>query len=158
MTANRFTGTHMLLCIFGFFGVIIAVNITLAVFATSTWTGLVAKNGYVTSQAYNGVLEGARKQAALGWSSQLDLKDGRLDFSLSDRNGNALTGFEVDAKISRPIHELDDLAVKFVADADGQYSATAELKAGQWDVDLVASNSKGETYRRIFRLWVEPAT
>jgi nitrogen fixation protein FixH len=40
---KEFTGRHMLLIMIAFFGVIIAVNITMAVVARQSWTGLVAK-------------------------------------------------------------------------------------------------------------------
>ncbi len=57
-----FTGRHMLFAMLAFFGVIIAVNLTMAVFATKSWTGLVVKNSYVASQAFNRELEQAKVQ------------------------------------------------------------------------------------------------
>ena len=46
----RFTGFHMLACMIVFFGVIVAVNLTMATLASQSWTGLVVKNSYVASQ------------------------------------------------------------------------------------------------------------
>ena len=40
----RFTGYHMLAIMVAFFGVVIAVNLTMATFASRSWTGLVVEN------------------------------------------------------------------------------------------------------------------
>ncbi|RWK14298.1 FixH family protein, partial [Mesorhizobium sp.] len=58
MTANAekprvFTGRHMLAIILAFFGVVIAVNLTMATLANTSWTGLVVENTYVASQQFN---------------------------------------------------------------------------------------------------------
>ena len=47
---REFTGWHMAITMIAFFGVIISVNLTMAILASSTWTGLIVKNGYVASQ------------------------------------------------------------------------------------------------------------
>lgn len=49
----RFTGYHMIACVVSFFAVIIFANVTMAWFASSSWTGLVVKNSYVASQQFN---------------------------------------------------------------------------------------------------------
>ncbi|TGV41583.1 cytochrome oxidase, partial [bacterium M00.F.Ca.ET.168.01.1.1] len=38
---REFTGRHMLVIILAFFGVVIAVNLTMATLASTSWTGLV---------------------------------------------------------------------------------------------------------------------
>ncbi|MEO1102369.1 MAG: FixH family protein, partial [Pseudomonadota bacterium] len=48
-TPKRFTGWHMLAILVTFFGVVVTVNITMAVLAHTSWTGLLAKNGYRAS-------------------------------------------------------------------------------------------------------------
>ena len=65
---RRFTGGHMLALVCGFFGVVIAVNLTMALFATGSWTGLVVKNSYVASQHFNEELmnAAARKMCSAG--------------------------------------------------------------------------------------------
>lgn len=156
MTTRAFTGFHMALCVGGFFGVIIAVNITLAVIANTTWSGLIVNNGYVASQEYNGVLARAREQQALGWQSELVHADGSLDFTITRRDGGAIEGLDVRAKITRPTHENEDVDVAFARAPNGRYLARPSLGAGQWIVDVVAIHSSGTTHRRIFRLWVEP--
>ena len=39
----RFTGWHMTICLLVFFGVVIAVNVFMAVTASTSWTGLWSK-------------------------------------------------------------------------------------------------------------------
>ncbi len=52
--SKEFTGRHMWLLAVSFFGVIISVNIVMAVSAARTWTGLVVENSYVASQEFQG--------------------------------------------------------------------------------------------------------
>lgn len=51
--SRAFTGRHMLATILTFFGVVIAVNLTMATLASTSWTGLVVENTYVASQQFN---------------------------------------------------------------------------------------------------------
>ncbi|MGE3830257.1 MAG: FixH family protein, partial [Parvibaculaceae bacterium] len=68
----RVTGRFVFVLLVAFFGVIIAVNVTMAVFASRTWTGLVVENGYVASQHFNSELEQLRRQDKLGWTQRLE--------------------------------------------------------------------------------------
>src|SRR5690606_10441379 len=68
---REFTGRHMLLVMVAFFGVIITVNVTMAVLATRSWTGLVVGHTYVASQEFNERTERGRAQMALGWQPAL---------------------------------------------------------------------------------------
>jgi nitrogen fixation protein FixH len=59
-TAGTFTGWHMLGIMVAFFGVIIAVNLTMAYNAIHSWSGLVVQNTYVASQEFNDKAETAK--------------------------------------------------------------------------------------------------
>ncbi len=53
-TKCGFTGHHMLIVMLAFFGaVMIAANLTMASFASRSWSGLEVPNSYVASQEYN---------------------------------------------------------------------------------------------------------
>ena len=65
---RRFTGWHFTAIITAFFGVVVAVNLTMAVFATRTFGGVVVENSYVASQKYNDWLDAAKRQQQLAWS------------------------------------------------------------------------------------------
>ncbi|MEP6335045.1 MAG: FixH family protein, partial [Anderseniella sp.] len=84
---KQFTGRHMLFAMLAFFGVIIIVNLTMAAFATRSWTGLVVKNSYVASQAFNRELEQAKLQAARGWTGDITYSKGAVVLSLTDKSG-----------------------------------------------------------------------
>ena len=82
---REFTGKHMLAVILAFFGVILAVNLTLATLANTSWTGLVVENTYVASQQFNKKAEEGRAQAALGWTSKLTIAWGEVRYSLTEK-------------------------------------------------------------------------
>ncbi len=150
----QFTGTHMLVTILSFFGVIIAVNLTLAYFASGTWTGLVVKNSYVASQQYNEKLAEVRRQHDTGWSSQFDYSGEKAQFALLTRDGATLRGFDVKALFSRPTHENEDLELVMTEAANG-YETPVKLAPGVWNVEVTAMGADDRGYRKIFRLFVK---
>ncbi len=151
---REFTGKHMLMSILAFFGVIIAVNLTLAYFAVGSWTGLIVKSSYVASQDFNDVLAAAEAQDALGWTSTAFYEDGMLTFELNDAQGKPLYGYQVDAAVERPIHENEDHALVLQRVAGGPYQASVDLMPGAWVAKIVATGADGRLYRQDFRLWV----
>ena len=151
---REFTGKHMLVVILSFFGVIIAVNLTLAYFAVGSWTGLIVKSSYVASQDFNNVLAAAEAQDALGWTSTALYQHGVLTFELKDAQGKVLYGYQVDATVERPIHENEDHALVLQSAAGGPYQAPVDLAPGAWVAKIVATGSDGSLYRQDFRLWV----
>lgn len=152
-----FTGWHMLALICAFFGVVIAVNVTMAVFASGSWTGLVVKNSYVASQQYNEVLRDARTQGELGWKSTLAYEDGRLRFDLDTREGAAVAGAEVTAALSRPIGVERDHSLVLAEREPGLYEQSNALEPGIWNVEVMARAEGGTSYRQLFRLYIPEA-
>lgn len=136
--SRPFTGRHMLLCMVAFFGVIIAVNLTMATLANLSWTGLIVKNSYVASQNFNDHLRAGRAQAALGWASTLTYDDARLTFALRDKSGALLKADSVRVEIGRPATETSDRTLALSAGDDGQFSAVQDLAPGQWDLRATA--------------------
>lgn len=85
-----FTGRHMLFTMVAFFGVIIAVNVVMTVYASRTFSGLVAKNGYVASIDFARD-EAARAHAAeRGWQIDLSAPGGIVTLRARDRSGAPL--------------------------------------------------------------------
>jgi len=140
--------------VLAFFAVVIAVNTVLAVVASGSWTGLIARNGYVASQDYNGVLAEAREQRLLGWRSELEAAAEGLVFTLQDAGGRPVSGLSVAAAIARPTHEGEDRAVELEDRGGGRYVGAQKLAAGAWSVEVMAEDGSGRQYRRIFRLSV----
>ena len=149
-----FTGRHMLLVMAAFFGVTISVNLLLAFFASSSWTGLVVKNSYVASQEYNEKLADARAQDALGWSSELSQQDGEMVFVLSDENSGPLSSFEVTVLCSRPTHEAEDVRFALQEAAPGRYATDVSLQPGLWNAEVTAVAPDGRIFRKLYRISV----
>ena len=147
---REFTGRHMLMLVTGFFGIVIAVNLVLAYFASSTWTGLLAKNGYVASQDYNHVLEAAARQRQTGWHSNLALVAGGLEFVLQDASSRPLDVFAVTASIGRRTNEGEDRDLELTGAGGGRYVYDGAIAPGAWRAEVVARDGGQLRYRRIF--------
>ncbi|MEM8688677.1 MAG: FixH family protein [Pseudomonadota bacterium] len=151
---TEFTGRHMLLTMVAFFGVIIAVNFTMAFFASSTWTGLMVKNSYVASQDFNAKLAEARAQDALGWTSTMVLEGKDLKLTLKDNQARPLAGLNVVARVYRPVAEAEDHDVALTESGAGLYGATVDLNPGLWEVAIMATGRDDRNYQQIFRFIV----
>lgn len=149
----RFTGTHMLACLIAFFGVIIAVNFTMATLASKSWTGLVVKNSYVESQKYNSVLADAARQAQRGWSSTLAYENGEFAFYLKDKDGSPVKLDTVVMSLGRPAFEQQDQKLDLVALANDRFGLPIKLADGTWMLRIDAMSAQGK-YRRDLRLFV----
>lgn len=156
MTENidqrQFTGWHMLAVMVTFFGVIIAVNLTMAFFATSSWTGIVVDNVYVASQQFNEKSAEGRAQAALGWQPELEIEDGTLRYRLIDKDGALVPAGTAVAKFTRPTHTADDQEITLSPQPDGAFSAPVELGDGLWIVEIISEAGPNPPYRDRRRL------
>lgn len=85
-----FTGRHMLFIMVAFFGVVIAVNILMAMKATSSFTGLIARNGYVASIDFARDEEARAAAAARGWQIHLTAPGGIATLEVRDAAGAPL--------------------------------------------------------------------
>ena len=117
-----------------FFGVVIAVNLTMATFATRTFGGKVVENSYDASQKYNDWLAAARKQDALGWTITPSLDGQRRVTVALDPEGVTLSGFA-----RHPLGREPDVALTF----DG-YRSLEALPPGRWSLHLLARRGKDE--------------
>lgn len=150
-----FKGWHMALIMLAFFGTIIAVNITMAVIAKKSWTGLVVANSFVASQEYNDVIAKARAQADLGWSSDFAYEYGIISVALTDTEKTAITAETVAVQIGRPAFEQSDRTLYLEPDGTGRYTAHDRLEPGDWAITILA-RVHDEPYRRDLRLYVGP--
>jgi nitrogen fixation protein FixH len=127
---RRFTGWHMTAILLAFFGVIVAVNFTMATFATRTFGGVVVENSYVASQKYNGWLKAAREQEALGWRATASLgADRRVTVEVS------LPGAIVTGYAEHPLGRAPDVPLKFMGIES--FRSQNPLPAGRWTVHLL---------------------
>ncbi|HRP80084.1 MAG TPA: FixH family protein [Aquamicrobium sp.] len=135
---GEFTGKHMLAIMLAFFGVIIAVNLTMATFARTSWSGLVVQNSYVAGQHFNRLAEEGREQAALGWTPAFAIEGGVLRFALTDADGKPVRLESGTAALRRPVGDADDTQVALAA-SDGALEAALGVADGAWIVEVHAT-------------------
>jgi len=153
-STGEFTGWHMLAAIVAFFGVVIGVNVTLAVYAGSSWTGLVVENSYVASQEFNAHAAQGRAQAALGWTSTLSIADGHIRYGLSDRNGRAVALAGGTVAFRHPAYQAEDVTVELSRQPGGALGAERPIRDGVWIVEVLANAGLDHPYRDVRRLTI----
>ena len=148
---GKLTGTHVLIMIIAFFGVLIAVNAIFVSAALKTYPGVSEKKSYFQGLKYNDTLAERAAQAELGWRVSVTTVDrtgaqGRVVIAFSDAEKPisrlAVTGF-----VKRPVHDGDDQALVFEESAAGVYEAQiAAFAPGLWDLTVRAENDKGDVF------------
>lgn len=134
--SRAFTGRHMTLVLMGGFGVVIAVNLLMATLAVGGFSGVVVENSYVASQRFNGWLDEARDQRALGWTAVPQrLTDGRIAVATT----GVPAGASVAAMIRRPLGRPDTTELSFAPDETGRFISRNPIARGRWIVRLVIS-------------------
>lgn len=135
---RRITGWHMTAILIAFFGVVVAVNLTMATFATRTFGGVVVENSYVASQKYNDWLAAAERQRRLGWVFGASLDEARhVAVSLSAK-GAVVSGFA-----RHPLGREADIALAF-GPRHGRLVSDRALPAGRWQIHLRARHGGDE--------------
>ncbi|MGE0179021.1 MAG: FixH family protein [Sphingomonas sp.] len=142
---RRFTGLHMTLIIVAFFGVVIVVNMVMAVAASRTFGGKVVDNSYVASQRFNQWIAEGRAQARLGWTGRPTLNPNRQVVLELVRAGAPVDGASVHAVARHPLGRAPDLALGFIG-ANGRYVSTTALPAGRWQLQIEVRRG-GQVFR-----------
>ena len=146
------TGWHVLAMFVAFFGVIIAVNLTLAWQAISTFPGLEVDNGYVASQTFD--VEMAA-QKALHWdlSPHYDAARNELQLAFTDASGAPVTLASLEVLVGRPTETTDDIHPGFHP-VDAVYVAGATLHPGKWMMAVEARAANGTLFRQRVTFYV----
>ena len=143
MMSGEFTGRKMLALMVGGFGIVIAVNLTMASFATGSFSGVVVENSYVASQKFNGWLDQAKRQEALGWSADVAREGDRLVVQTEAVPVTAL----VSAELRRPIGEAESQPLTFAPGGQvGTMISNERVPDGRWIVRVTIS-SAGQIWR-----------
>lgn len=146
------TGRGVLAIAVGFFGVVIAVNVTMATLAVGGFPGLVTANPYVEAQKYDAE---QKAEKALGWSFGFAWEAGALRVAVTGPEGERVRGLDLVARVGRPATLAEDREARFVEDGAG-YAAALALPAGMWRVDLTATRSDGAVYTIADEVWISP--
>jgi nitrogen fixation protein FixH len=139
--SGEFTGRHMWYLAIGFFGVIITVNVSMAVLASTSWTGLVVSNSYVASQEFEQKRLAHEAQLAAGWKARLTYAPGILDLVILDGAGKPVDLGDVTVQINRPVGGHDDQRLTLARAPSGGYSASVSLASGVWEALVTASET-----------------
>ncbi len=134
---KKFTGYHAAAMIVAFFAVVVAVNMMMARFAVSTFSGTLVDNSYVASQSYNKWLEESRKQQAHGWTaSQVTRLEDKVAMTVRIADDSALQDAEITATAEHPVGRADPITLHFVQDRTGTYISRDILPEGRWKLRI----------------------
>lgn len=137
MLANgKFTGWHMTAILVAFFGVVMAVNFTMARMAVSTFGGTVVDNSYVASQKYNRWLNAAAQQDKLGWDVAVAIDTDRHVRIETILDGAQLEQVTAIGDALHPLGRAADVPLSFTATPEGHLLSTKPLPAGRWNLRL----------------------
>ena len=143
MTKERkLTGWHVLFGFVAAFGVIITVNLVMAYNAVSSFPGLEVKNGYIASQSFD---KRRLAQEALGWRAYVELRDGLMQVTLTDRNGKSVQVGKLQALVGRPTSDRDDFTPELSYNGRA-YVGPVRLAQGKWIVHLTAVSLEGAPF------------
>jgi nitrogen fixation protein FixH len=151
---REFTGRHMLAIILAFFGVVIAVNLTMATLANTSWTGLVVENTYVASQQFNKKAEEGRAQAALGWTGNLTIAWGEVRYGLTDATGKPVPLHGVQVLFRHPAYEKEDESVTLALASGQDFAAQYMPRDGVWIIEIDADAGLARPYRDVRRIMI----
>ncbi|MFM6932849.1 MAG: FixH family protein [Novosphingobium sp.] len=137
--SRTFTGRHMAAVMICFFGVIVAVNFTMATLASRSFGGQVVENSYVASQKFNTWLDEAAKEQSLGWTAQASRRnDNRIAVAFNGAEGAILT-----AMARHPLGLEKSKTFTFERGPDGTYVSRDVLAPGRWTLRIeVAAGAK----------------
>jgi nitrogen fixation protein FixH len=143
-TTGPFTGRHFTVIIVAFFAVVVTVNVIMARAASRTFGGVVVENSYVASQKFNGWLDEAKREKALGWTAGVTRRsDGRVVIALTGVPAGIAV---VQGEARHPLGRMPDSALTFQRGADGSYVSDQPLAAGRWYLRL-AVRAGGHVWR-----------
>lgn len=146
------TGRKVLIFTVLAFGLIIAVNLTLAFNAVRTFPGVEVDNSYVASQSFD---RDRDVQLSLGWdvSARVDT-NGELVLRIVDADGAPVRVAKLDGTFGRATSVKDDQTPAFEF-RDGAYRAQVAYAPGNWNLRFRAVARDGRAFRQRVVVIVE---
>lgn len=149
---REITGRRVLFMLLAFFGVVIGVNLIMARYAVTTFSGLETESSYKAGLAFKGEERAAEQQAARQWEVDIHLGSlgggGRsIEVRAVDKAGASLSNLVATARLEHPTDARRDVVLDLEPVGNGQYRANTEAPSGQWDLIIDFAQS-GE---RVFR-------
>lgn len=141
---RQLTGKHVLAITIAAFGVIIAVNLVMAVKAVGTFPGLEVGNSYVASQRFD---RDRAAQQSLGWTVTPEYDGKEMVLTIRDAQGNPAPLRDLDVTVGRPTYIRDDQRPVFTYEG-GLYVAPLVLAPGVWNIHIRATAADGTEFRQ----------
>ncbi len=145
-------GKHVLAMMVGAFGLIIGVNIFMAVSAVRTFPGLEVKNSYVASQHFD---TDKAEQLALGWTVETKAEGDIFRVAITDETGAPVEVESISGTIGRPTSVVDDQTPEFVFDGKAYVAETGKLEEGNWNYRMVATAKDGSHFKQRIVFYVK---
>src|SRR6266568_2945702 len=136
------TGRKVLFMLVAFFGVVIAVNMTMMKLAILTLPGTEVDSAYSAGLAYEKEITAAHDQDARNWKVDAHVQrsgqgGATLQIEARDKNGQPMSGLKFQGRFERPTDRRADLPVTLAEVGIGIYRGSAPAIApGQWDLVL----------------------
>lgn len=131
---KTFSGRHMAAILVAFFGIVIAVNFSVAAIALHSFSGVVVENSYVASQDFNHWLKDAKIERDLGWTAAVGRDAaGRLVVETTGVPEPA----RLTAMLRRPLGRPEDRTEVLTKIAPHRY-ISREVDGGRWIVRIEA--------------------
>ncbi|WP_341367108.1 FixH family protein [Yoonia sp. BS5-3] len=143
---REFTGWHMLALMVGGFGIILAVNLTLAFNAIATFPGVETRNSYVVSQQFEA---DRAAQNALRWDVSATITGGVLRVTIQDAAGTPVEAEVTRAVLGRATNTGEDSTPAFTWDGRA-LTAPVTAQDGYWNLRLELIAPDGTKFRRRF--------
>ncbi|MGF1543993.1 MAG: FixH family protein [Parvularculaceae bacterium] len=156
----RVTGKHVLYTLIGFFLVVVAANVVLMNFALKTFPGETEEKSYLQGLNYNDRLDARAEQAKLGWTASISeaslaRQTASIRVTMRNRLGAPLSNLRIVGVLSRPAVDQHDNEIVFKPLGPGEYAGVVSAGDGQWDLDGVATDQKGNQFEFATRLTLE---
>ncbi len=156
------TGKHVLYWVIGFFVAIFIANGFFVYYAVSTFRGEDSMRPYQQGLNYNQTLAERRAQAASGWSAEIDLDTGRLEMTIRNRAGEAVSGLKVTGVLKHPTETDLDIPLTFAQTEKNTYISSIPPRAyghkapgKEWDLHTVARKPDGSKFKTRNELWLK---
>jgi nitrogen fixation protein FixH len=147
---GEITGRQVFAVTAGAFSIIIAVNLTMAWKAVSTFPGLEVQNGYIASQTFD--VE-RKAQEALGWTLTPSYRPGALALDFVDAQGDPVVLSQLDVLVGRTTEAREDSRPEFHR-SGGAFVADVTLAKGKWMLKVEARAADGTLFRQRLHLSV----
>jgi len=154
---RQVTGTTVLICFVGFFGIVATVNAIMMHAAITTFAGTETSSSYKAGLAYKQEEAAASAQAALNW--QVDGRMVRtssgesvLTVDVKDPTQAPVYGIDISARLTHPLNARLDHDISLSRTPNGTFRGVTEASAGQWTLIIEVARGGERVYRTKSRV------